>query len=223
MFTGIVSDVGEVLDVEEKAEGLRRLKIACGYDPDTIEIGASIACSGICLTVVERGRAGNRHFFAVDAAAETLRMTTAGDLAARHPAQSRTLASARRRARRPHGQRPCRRHRRADRARRLRRQRGTDAARAGGAGALHRAQGLGRARRRVAHRQRGRRRHVLGADHPAHLAGDDARRAARPARGSISKSTRWRAMRRGSWTPCRTAVRTRPKRVLRRAGLRGPQ
>ncbi|MGC1779418.1 MAG: riboflavin synthase [Xanthobacteraceae bacterium] len=77
MFTGIVSDLGEVLEVEEKAEGLRRLKIACGYDPDGIDIGASIACSGACLTVVERGRAGNRAAFAVDAAAETLRVTTA--------------------------------------------------------------------------------------------------------------------------------------------------
>ncbi|MGA8078367.1 MAG: riboflavin synthase [Xanthobacteraceae bacterium] len=77
MFTGIVSDLGEVLEVEEKAEGLRRLKIACGYDPDGIDIGASIACSGVCLTVVERGRAGNRASFAVDAAAETLRVTTA--------------------------------------------------------------------------------------------------------------------------------------------------
>lgn len=78
MFTGIVSDLGEILEVEEKAEGLRRLNIACGYDPDSIAIGASIACSGVCLTVVERGRAGNRTAFAVDAAAETLRVTTAG-------------------------------------------------------------------------------------------------------------------------------------------------
>ena len=77
MFTGIVSDLGELLDVEEKAEGLRRLGIACNYDPDSIDIGASIACSGICLTVIERSRAGNRRSFAVDAAAETLRMTTA--------------------------------------------------------------------------------------------------------------------------------------------------
>src|ERR1700734_4498504 len=77
MFTGIVSDLGEVLDFEEKAEGLRRLNIACGYDPETIDIGASIACSGICLPVVGRGRTGNRSSFAVDAAAETLRMTTA--------------------------------------------------------------------------------------------------------------------------------------------------
>src|SRR6202050_869483 len=77
MFTGIVSDLGEVLKAEEKAEGLRHLNIACGYDPETIDIGASIACSGICLTVVGRGRTGNRSSFAVDAAAETLRMTTA--------------------------------------------------------------------------------------------------------------------------------------------------
>ena len=58
VFTGIVSDLGEVLEVDEKAEGLRRLTIACSYDPDTIDIGASIACSGICLTVVERGPDG---------------------------------------------------------------------------------------------------------------------------------------------------------------------
>jgi len=77
MFTGIVSDVGEIIDVEEKADGLRRLTIACGYDPQTIDIGASIACSGICLTAVARGETGNRGWFAVDAAAETLRVTTA--------------------------------------------------------------------------------------------------------------------------------------------------
>ena len=77
MFTGIVSDVGEVIDVEEKADGLRRLTIASGYDPETIDIGASIACSGICLTAVGRGKTGNRGWFAVDAAAETLRLTTA--------------------------------------------------------------------------------------------------------------------------------------------------
>jgi riboflavin synthase len=77
MFTGIVSDVGGVLDIEEKTEGLRRISIGCSYDPGTIAIGASIACSGICLTVIERGQTGNRSWFAVDAAAETLRMTNA--------------------------------------------------------------------------------------------------------------------------------------------------
>jgi riboflavin synthase len=76
MFTGIVTDMGEVTAVELRAEGLARLKIVCGYDPDTIDIGASIACSGVCLTVVGRGRDGNRGWFALDAAAETLRVTT---------------------------------------------------------------------------------------------------------------------------------------------------
>jgi riboflavin synthase len=78
MFTGIVTDIGEVVAVEPRAEGLARLRIACGYDPDTIAIGASIACGGVCLTVVERGKQGNRGWFAVDAAAETLRVTTVG-------------------------------------------------------------------------------------------------------------------------------------------------
>jgi len=78
VFTGIVSDLGEIFDVRAQADDLHRVVIACGYDPDTIDIGASIACSGPCLTVVERGRRGNRAFFAVDVAAETLRVTTAG-------------------------------------------------------------------------------------------------------------------------------------------------
>jgi len=77
MFTGIVNDLGEVLQVTE-TEGLRRLTIRCSYAPETIDIGASIACSGICLTVVARGRTRVRSYFDVDAAAETLRVTTAG-------------------------------------------------------------------------------------------------------------------------------------------------
>ncbi|MGA8615429.1 MAG: riboflavin synthase [Xanthobacteraceae bacterium] len=79
MFTGIVSDLGDVVDVKKKAEGLRRVTVACGYDPDSIDIGASIACSGICLTVVARGRTGDRSSFSADTAAETLRMTTAAN------------------------------------------------------------------------------------------------------------------------------------------------
>ncbi len=78
MFTGIISDLGEVVEVRQQADGLRRLAIACTYDADSIDIGASIACSGPCLTVVERGRQGGRTVFAVDVAAETLRVTTAG-------------------------------------------------------------------------------------------------------------------------------------------------
>ena len=78
MFTGITTDIGEVLDVRRQAEGLHRLRIACSYDPASIAIGASIACSGVCLTAVQTGAQGNRNWFEVDAAAETLRMTTAG-------------------------------------------------------------------------------------------------------------------------------------------------
>jgi riboflavin synthase len=78
MFTGIVTDVGEVLAVEERAEGLRRLTIGCGYERETIAIGASIACSGPCLTVTATGEQGARTTFSIDAAAETLAVTTVG-------------------------------------------------------------------------------------------------------------------------------------------------
>jgi riboflavin synthase len=82
MFTGIVSDVGEVVALEARAEGLRRLTIACRYDRASIAIGASIACAGACLTVVATGTDGGRTTFSVDAAAETLAVTTAGRWAA---------------------------------------------------------------------------------------------------------------------------------------------
>jgi riboflavin synthase len=77
MFTGLVTDVGEAVGVERRAEGLCRLTIGCSYERDTIALGASIACAGICLTVVETGQQGNRTTFSVDAAAETLATTTA--------------------------------------------------------------------------------------------------------------------------------------------------
>jgi riboflavin synthase len=79
MFTGIITDIGEVIAVESRAQGLAHLTIACGYDPDSIGVGASIACSGVCLTVVARGKEGNRGWFAVEAAAETLRLATVGN------------------------------------------------------------------------------------------------------------------------------------------------
>jgi riboflavin synthase len=78
MFTGIVTDVGEVLSVEERAEGLRRLTIASAYGHASIMIGASICCSGVCMTAVETKAGGGRDTFSVDAAAETLRLTTVG-------------------------------------------------------------------------------------------------------------------------------------------------
>jgi riboflavin synthase len=78
MFTGIVTDVGELIAVRPRGEGLHRLKIACAYDRASIVEGASIACSGVCLTVVGIGEEDGRTWFAVDAAAETLRLTTVG-------------------------------------------------------------------------------------------------------------------------------------------------
>jgi riboflavin synthase len=77
MFTGLVSDVGTIVSMETRGE-LRRIRIACSYDPQTILLGASIACSGPCLTAVEIGTQDDRTFFEVDAAAETLARTTVG-------------------------------------------------------------------------------------------------------------------------------------------------
>jgi riboflavin synthase len=78
MFTGIVTDIGDVVAVRARGEGLHRLKIACSYERASIVEGASIACSGVCLTVVAIGEDDGRTWFSVDAAAETLRLTTVG-------------------------------------------------------------------------------------------------------------------------------------------------
>src|ERR1700733_15057516 len=78
MFTGIITDIGEIVSLTPTAQGqLHRLRIACRYDQSTIADGASIACNGVCLTVVASGVDGERTWFEVDAAAETLGMTTA--------------------------------------------------------------------------------------------------------------------------------------------------
>ncbi len=69
MFTGIITDVGRIEAVE--ARGDLRVKIACGYDISTVDLGASIACSGVCLTVVDKGAGQNGDWFAVDVSAET--------------------------------------------------------------------------------------------------------------------------------------------------------
>ena len=78
MFTGIVTDIGEIVGLAPTAQGqLHRLRIACRYDRATIADGASIACNGVCLTVVASGVDAGKTWFDVDAAAETLGMTTA--------------------------------------------------------------------------------------------------------------------------------------------------
>ena len=73
MFTGIVTDVGTVRKAEQRGD--LRLAIATGYATNTIDLGASIACSGVCLTVVDKGD----DWFAVDVSGETI-SRTAGDL-----------------------------------------------------------------------------------------------------------------------------------------------
>jgi riboflavin synthase len=71
MFTGIVTDVGTVRSAEQRGD--LRLQIATGYDLDTVDLGASIACSGVCLTVVDKGE----DWFAVDVSGETVSRTPA--------------------------------------------------------------------------------------------------------------------------------------------------
>ena len=77
MFTGLVTDVGTLVAVEPRG-ALTRLRIACSYPHNGIAIGASIACSGPCLTVVATAHEGGRSLIDVDAAAETLAVTTVG-------------------------------------------------------------------------------------------------------------------------------------------------
>lgn len=85
MFTGIVTDVGTVDAVAPLPEGVR-LRIRTSYDPQTIDIGASIACSGVCLTVVTLPEAAsNERWFEVEAWEEALRLTTAAQWEAGTP------------------------------------------------------------------------------------------------------------------------------------------
>jgi riboflavin synthase len=76
MFTGIVSDVGEVRRIEKRGD--THISVATRFDVSKIEIGASIACAGVCLTVIDKGNANDR-WFAVTASAETLAKTTLGE------------------------------------------------------------------------------------------------------------------------------------------------
>src|SRR5512143_3307122 len=73
MFTGIIPELGRVRD--GRNDGDTRIEIETAYDDASIPIGASIACSGVCLTVIDKGPG----WFAVQASAETLSCTTLGD------------------------------------------------------------------------------------------------------------------------------------------------
>jgi riboflavin synthase len=76
MFTGIITDQGRIEAVE--ARGDLRVRIACGYDMGGLDLGASIACSGVCLTVVDKGANEAGGWFAVDVSGETQSRTEPG-------------------------------------------------------------------------------------------------------------------------------------------------
>ncbi len=78
MFTGIITDIGTLESVEQLDQG-RRFRIRSSYDSDGIDIGASIAHSGVCLTVTAKGRDGEGNWFEVEAWEEALRLTTLGE------------------------------------------------------------------------------------------------------------------------------------------------
>ncbi|MDJ0993060.1 MAG: riboflavin synthase [Dinoroseobacter sp.] len=73
MFTGIIVDVGEITMLEQ--EGDLRARIACAFDPDGIDLGASIACNGVCLTVIDKGASEGRGWFDVQISAESVSKT----------------------------------------------------------------------------------------------------------------------------------------------------
>jgi riboflavin synthase len=75
MFTGIVTDIGTIRSAEQRGD--LRLMIETGYAMDSIELGASIACSGACLTVVDKGQGEQDSWFAVDVSGETVARTAA--------------------------------------------------------------------------------------------------------------------------------------------------
>jgi len=76
MFTGIVTDVGKLRHIEKRGD--THVVIDTHYDVSAIDLGASIACSGVCLTVVDKGNVSDR-WFAATASGETLSKTTLGD------------------------------------------------------------------------------------------------------------------------------------------------
>ncbi len=80
MFTGIISDIGMIMHIE--ARGDMRARISTSYMPATVALGASIACNGVCLTVVDKGGEATGPWFDVDVSAETVAKSTAGTWAA---------------------------------------------------------------------------------------------------------------------------------------------
>ena len=80
MFTGIITEIGTIDRVEERGD--LRIVVRAGYDMATVDLGASIACSGVCLTVVDKSAPGSAGWFAADVSGETVSRTAAGQWAA---------------------------------------------------------------------------------------------------------------------------------------------
>ncbi len=76
MFTGIITDIGSIDKLEQRGD--LRARINTGYDHNSLDLGASIACSGVCLTVVEKGETDTQSWFDVDISAETTSKTNIG-------------------------------------------------------------------------------------------------------------------------------------------------
>ncbi|HVI98113.1 MAG TPA: riboflavin synthase [Sphingomonas sp.] len=76
MFTGIITDIGTITALEQRGD--LRVRIATTYDTATIDLGASIACSGVCLTVIDKSAPGEPGWFAVDVSGETVSRTAQG-------------------------------------------------------------------------------------------------------------------------------------------------
>ena len=73
MFTGIITDIGTVAELEQRGD--LRARIETSYNPETIDLGASIACEGVCLTVIEMGTDEQKNWFDVEISAETVSKT----------------------------------------------------------------------------------------------------------------------------------------------------
>ncbi len=77
MFTGIITDVGEIAKIEKIKD--TRAKILCTYNLSEVELGASICCDGVCLTVTDYGNTEDKNWFSVDISSETISKTIIGD------------------------------------------------------------------------------------------------------------------------------------------------
>ena len=77
MFTGIITDVGEIAKIEKIKD--TRAKILCTYNLSEVELGASICCDGVCLTITDYGITEDKNWFSVDISSETISKTIIGD------------------------------------------------------------------------------------------------------------------------------------------------